>query len=243
MTGRAAALAPLLPPLAAAAAWTAPALAPIAAPVAHALRVPRRTTAPAVALTFDDGPHPEATPAVLDVLAAAGARATFFVVGEQVERHPALVRRIAADGHALAVHGFRHRNQLRLAPAAVARDALRGRRAIEQAAGLRCDLYRPAYGIFSAGGLRAVRRAGFRVLLWSHWGRDWRVATGAERIAALAAAAPRAGDVLLLHDSDAYSEAGCWRGTVAALPAILAAIERAGLSADAPLGALPAAAG
>lgn len=236
---------PALPPsaaAAAAAAWSLPALAPVAVPVARALRVPRRVAAPGVALTFDDGPHPQGTPAVLDALAAAGARATFFLVGEQAERHPALVRRIVQEGHALAVHGFRHRCQLRLSPAAVARDAVRGAQAIEQASGVRCDLYRPAYGIFSAGGLRAVRRAGFDVLLWSHWGRDWRTATGAARIAALTASAPAPGDVILLHDSDVYSEPGCWRQTAAALPAILAAIAGAGLAADAAVGASPAAA-
>ena len=67
-----------------------------------------------MALTFDDGPHPEGTPAVLEVLAAAGARATFFLIGEQVERRPELAARIVADGHAVALHGYRHRLQLRL---------------------------------------------------------------------------------------------------------------------------------
>lgn len=232
--------APLLPVAAAAAAWSAPALAPVAAPVARALRLSRRTTARGVALTFDDGPHAEGTPAVLDALAAGGAQATFFLIGEQVERHPALARRIVADGHALAVHGYRHRCQLRLTAAEVARDARRGAAAIEHLTGVRCDLYRPAYGIFSAGGLRAIRAAGFDELLWSRWGRDWRSGTGPARIARLAAAEAVAGDVVLLHDSDAYSEPGCWRGTVAALPAILASIAAAGLAPDVLVGARPA---
>ena len=77
--------------------------------------------APGVALTFDDGPHPEGTPAMLEVLARAGARATFFVVGEQVQRRPALLAEIAAAGHAVALHGYRHRLQLRLSASGAAR--------------------------------------------------------------------------------------------------------------------------
>src|SRR5688572_16068018 len=63
----------------------------------------------AVALTFDDGPHPDHTPRVLDLLAAAGARATFFVVGERALRYPELVRRMAREGHAVGNHTFSHR--------------------------------------------------------------------------------------------------------------------------------------
>ena len=75
-----------------------------------------------MALTFDDGPHPAGTPAVLGVLERAGARATFFLVGEQVRRDPALAREIVAAGHAVALHGDRHRCQLRLTPRALDED-------------------------------------------------------------------------------------------------------------------------
>ena len=90
--------------LAAGAAWSLPALAPIVPPVAGALRVPlRRPGAAGVALTFDDGPHPQGTPATLRrSLAAAGARATFFLVGEQVRAYPALAAEIVAAGHEVA---------------------------------------------------------------------------------------------------------------------------------------------
>ena len=92
------------------------ALAPVYPAAAAALNLPRTigTTGLGVALTFDDGPHPEGTPAVLEALARADARAMFFVVGEQVQRRPALVAEIAAAGHAVALHGYRHRLQLRL---------------------------------------------------------------------------------------------------------------------------------
>ena len=92
------------------AAWSLPALAPLIPALASALGVPRRIEGgTGVALTFDDGPHPEGTPAVLDLLAASGAKATFFLVGEQVRAFPELAERIASEGHEVAVHGDRHR--------------------------------------------------------------------------------------------------------------------------------------
>jgi len=87
----------------------------------------------AVALTFDDGPHPEGTPAVLDALREAGAPATFFLAGEQVAARPALAAEIVAAGHRVELHCFRHRNQLRLTPRQLIDDAERGRAAIELA--------------------------------------------------------------------------------------------------------------
>src|SRR5438270_4822468 len=99
----------------AAAAWSVPALAPIT-PLARRLRIPTRTAdAATVAITFDDGPHPQGTPAILEILREARAPATFFVIGEQVRRTGSLIDEIAAAGHQIAVHGDRHRNLLRVA--------------------------------------------------------------------------------------------------------------------------------
>jgi peptidoglycan/xylan/chitin deacetylase (PgdA/CDA1 family) len=217
--------------LAAAAAWSAPALAPVVPAVCGALGLPRRLPAGTrgVALTFDDGPHPEGTPALLDILAGADARATFFLVGEQVERWPGLVERIAAEGHVVALHAHRHRNQLRLPPRAFARDLDEGARALERATGARPELYRPPYGIFSPAGLAIVRRSGYRTLLWSRWGHDWRGSTNPPKIAAEVTRDLEAGDVLLLHDADHYNAPGSWRNTIAAMPRILERIEERGL--------------
>jgi peptidoglycan/xylan/chitin deacetylase (PgdA/CDA1 family) len=219
-----------LPATAAAALWTLPALAPVVPPVARALGIPRRVEqAGAVALTFDDGPHPQGTPAVLEVLARAGAHATFFLVGEQVLRNPALAAEIAAAGHAIALHGHRHRNLLRLTPRAVEDDLERGADAVAGATGAAIALHRPPYGIYSWPALRAVRSRGWTPLLWSRWGHDWRRHTTAAAIAAEVTEDVTEGDVLLLHDADDYSAPGSWRRTVAALPRVLDTLAAGGL--------------
>ena len=182
-----------------------------------------------VALTFDDGPHPEGTPAVLAALAREQAVATFFLVGEQVERYPDLVAEIAAAGHVCAVHGYRHRNQMRLTPRAFAADLERAVALIAETCGRTPALYRPPYGVFTLTGLAAVRQATLQPLLWSKWGRDWRGRTTPAAIVALATERLGAGDVVLLHDADWYSHAGSHRRTAAALPAILTELRRLGL--------------
>ena len=182
-----------------------------------------------MALTFDDGPDPKGTPAVLAALEARDAKATFFLCGEQVERSPALAAEIVAAGHTAAIHGYRHRNVLRLAPRTFVDDLERGIASIEDTVGLRPELYRPPYGISSFPGMVEVTVRGLRTLLWSRWAHDWRANRPAAEIAAEATEDLTGGDVLLLHDADHYSQPGCWRGTVEAIPAICEMIEAAGL--------------
>lgn len=214
----------------AALAHAGPALAPVVPRIGDLLGIQsRREDGEDVSITFDDGPHPRGTPAVLEVLREAGALATFFLVGEQVERRPALVAEIVAAGHRVELHCYRHRNQLRLTPRALLEDAERARAAIEAAGGQEIADYRPPYGIFSAAGLRAVRSRGWRPVLWSRWGRDWSKRATPNSIARRAGAGVRAGDILLLHDADYYSAPGSWVRTVAALPIILEELEARGL--------------
>jgi peptidoglycan/xylan/chitin deacetylase (PgdA/CDA1 family) len=100
---------------------------------------------------------------------------------------------------------------------------------VADATGASPALYRPPYGVFSLAGLALVRRRGWRELLWSRWGGDWRSHTTAAAIAGRASRELSAGDVVLLHDADTYSAAGSWRRTAQALPAVLEAVRRAGL--------------
>jgi len=164
-----------------------------------------------VALTFDDGPDPDATPAVLDALAAAGARAVFFLVGEQVEAHPELARRVAEEGHVVALHGFRHVEHDELGAEAHA-DLERGSAVVAAATGAEPRLFRPPYGRFTEESYRAVGELGLVPVYWSGWGGD--LAPGA---------------IVLLHDSARYASRPSAAPTAEALPAILAAMGDRGL--------------
>lgn len=181
------------------------------------------------ALTFDDGPHPDGTTAALEILAGAGVRATFFLVGEQVRRNPALAREIVAAGHQIGLHCDRHRNLLRLAPWQVHADIARAQEEIETATGRAIGLYRPPYGVLNAAALRVARSRGWRTLLWSEWGRDWEARATPESIAARVTDGAGEGSVLLLHDADDYSAPESWRRTVAALPQVLDTLAERGL--------------
>jgi peptidoglycan/xylan/chitin deacetylase (PgdA/CDA1 family) len=206
-------------------AWAAPGPAAHLPALARAFGIPLRLPhAGGVAITFDDGPHPQGTPAALAALEAAGATATFFLVGEQVERFPTLAAEIAAAGHEIAIHGYRHRLLLRRSPRALATDLDRAEAAIGEATGRAPALYRPPYGVFSSAGLAIVRRRGWTPYLWSKWGWDWAAGATAASIAARATAGLRAGDVVLLHDADHYSSPGSWRNMAAALPRVLDAV-------------------
>ena len=211
-----------------------PALAPIVPAVGRRLPVLLREEGAdaRVALTFDDGPHPQGTPAVLEILRAANQTATFFLAGEQVERRPALAAEIVAAGHRVELHCHRHRNQLRLTPRTLLDDAERGRAAIEEASGQVIADYRPPYGIFSGPGLAAIRARGWRPVLWSKWGRDWTRRATAQSIADKATDGIRPGDIVLLHDADFYSARNSWERTASALPRILDELATRGLKSS-----------
>jgi peptidoglycan/xylan/chitin deacetylase (PgdA/CDA1 family) len=215
------------------ATWLAPAPAAHIPPLCDVLGIARRLDlgSGAVGLTFDDGPHPLGTPAVLAALDAAGAGATFFVVGEQVRRDRGLVREIVAAGHRVAVHGDRHVALTRRSPRGLRADLDACAELVAQSAGAPAVHYRPPYGVFTPAGLAEARRRGWTPLLWSAWGRDWQASASASSIARRATRTLRAGDVVLLHDADHYSAPGSWRRTADALPRILDEIAARGLRA------------
>ena len=209
-------------PLAALAAWCAPAPAPLAPVFGWPFGIRFRRAAPdGISLTFDDGPHPDGTPGILELLERAHARATFFLVGEQVVRRPRLAAEIVAAGHEIGLHGYRHTLLLRRTPRALADDLARGVAAIADATGAEPTAYRPPYGVFSTAGVALARRNRWEPWLWSRWGRDWTRSATPEGIARLATRGLERGDVVLLHDADYYSASGSWARTAAALPAIL----------------------
>jgi len=167
-----------------------------------------------VALTFDDGPHPETTPALLAALRRAGVRATFFVVGEAVDRWPELVRQIAADGHALGNHTQRHRLLTFRTGAQVAEEVAACQRALARI-GVQARLFRPPHG-FKAIGLHPVlRRHRLQLVAWQGSIRDTD-APGISTIIERAVALAGAGRILLLHE-----QPRCREQTIDAVPAII----------------------
>ena len=181
-----------------------------------------------VALTFDDGPHPEGTPAVLDMLDRLGWTATFFVLGTAARRCRELVSETVRRGHEIAVHGDEHRYLIARAPWTAYDDLRRATETVAGITGTQPRWWRPPYGVLSGPALVAAHRLGLRPVLWSAWGRDWRADATADSIVRDLLSRPAGGGTLLLHDSDVTSAPGSWRTTVAALPLLaerLAAME------------------
>lgn len=180
-----------------------------------------------VALTFDDGPDPEGTPAVLDCADELGIKATFFVLGSRVERAPELVQEIVHRGHAVGVHGYEHARHLLRSPHWVRRDLGRAREVIASA-GVDPLWYRPSYGQATAATLLAARGLGLRTVLWSAWGREW-ATPSSQGVADRISRRLRPGAIVLLHDSDRMGPAGMSRRALEALPDVARQLERRGL--------------
>jgi peptidoglycan/xylan/chitin deacetylase (PgdA/CDA1 family) len=183
-----------------------------------------------VALTFDDGPDPESTPYFLEELDRLGARATFFVLGARLERFWWLGQRIVADGHELAVHGWRHEQFWHARPRSGLRDLARAAETVRRAAGVPPRWYRPPYGVLTATRLAAARRLGLRPVLWTAWGRDWTAGADAQSVLAVLARRMSGGATVLLHDSDHTSEPGAWHSALDALPHLVTRCRAEGLT-------------
>ena len=180
-----------------------------------------------VALTFDDGPHPDVTPRVLEILRGHGVHATFFVIGKWAERHPELVRRIAEDGHVVGNHSYAHSYRFwALLPSALERELGRTERAIEAASGARSRWFRAPVGMKSPWLSVVLRRRGLRLASWNVRFLDRGPADPA-RIRKRLRRRLVPGSILLLHDGHDRKPAGN-PAVVACLPVILASLHELG---------------
>ena len=177
-------------------------------------------------LTFDDGPTPGVTEEVLELLAAARVSAAFFVLVAKARRHPALIRRIVAQGHILGLHGEDHRLPYGRPADELAAVLGRARAELAELAGLpltRIELYRPSHGIKTRALLQAVRRAGLRLCFWDYGVWDTDAPPPAVLVRRLRAVTPSdreppPGPTILLHDG---------RGDFAGVPPHAAALTAA----------------
>jgi peptidoglycan/xylan/chitin deacetylase (PgdA/CDA1 family) len=153
-----------------------------------------------LALTFDDGPDPVHTPALLDALAELRAPATFFVLGKRVDAHPELAARIVREGHELGNHTYSHPYLPLARSQTVARELAAADAAIERATGTRPTLARPPYGGRSPRNVRVFDRAGKRLVLWDVNSFDWKQRSP-EAITERVLSRVRPGSIILLHEA------------------------------------------
>ncbi len=178
-------------------------------------------TSRAVCLTFDDGPHETVTTALLDILKRHDARATFFVRGDRADERPEIVRRIVADGHLLGHHSWSHSLPDRTSASQLLAEVRRTRAWLQDQFGKDFVWFRPPHGKVSAAKIMGLWAAGVRVALWNVDPGDVFRSNARELVDWFAANPPRAGDVVLMHDTTMV--------TVEALPDIIAMVRAAGL--------------
>ena len=152
-----------------------------------------------VALTLDDGPDPEVTPALIDLLGQVGVRASFFVLTLRAEQYPQLMRGLLDAGHEIALHGLDHRRVSPMTSAQAYTYLADARERLEQVVGRPVTMFRPPYGSQSVASVRAARRAGLQVVVWNGDAADWEDRDGNE-VAAAADQASTPGGILLFHE-------------------------------------------
>ena len=171
-----------------------------------------------IAITFDDGPDPQHTPRILDILEANGASATFFVQGKTAEAHPALVLEVAARGHQIGNHGYSHLDARRSSLRAYVGETIHAQDVLENILGRRIErIFRPPYGNITGTSFLALVRRGFRFVFWSVDSRDSFIRETSALMAHIDSLPIAGGDILLLHEDYAH--------TVESLPRILQSLK------------------
>jgi peptidoglycan-N-acetylglucosamine deacetylase len=179
-----------------------------------------------VALTFDDGPDPVHTPAILDALAAAGVQAAFFMVGRRVEAAPALARAVRAGGHDLGNHTYGHRHLWTLSPGASIAEVDRGAAAVAEATGASPRYFRPPWGTFNWAAYVRAGQLGEARILWSVRPEGWLLPAPAPRIAAHVVRRAHPGAIINLHDRGGHPSTPA--ATREALPRMIAGLRARG---------------
>jgi peptidoglycan/xylan/chitin deacetylase (PgdA/CDA1 family) len=174
-----------------------------------------------IALTFDDGPHPDSTPHFIEALDARGIRATFFLLGSMLAQSPGLGRDLVAAGHEVAVHGWGHRNLLLERPSTTYDELARAYELIAETTGTRPRFFRPPYGVLSMPALLAARRLDLTTVLWTRWGKEWTRSATLGSVRHRLCTGLTGGATVLLHDSDCAFVSGSWRFSLEALPPLL----------------------
>ncbi|KJS18282.1 MAG: hypothetical protein VR69_01635 [Peptococcaceae bacterium BRH_c4b] len=189
-----------------------------------------------VAVTFDDGPDPQYTPRVLDILRAYDVKACFFVLGDKAARHPDLLARIIAEGHDIGNHGQKHFFPWLLGPLGTIREIKKSAAIIKSIIGRPPAVFRPPWGLLNIFALvffvlNPFRMNRQRLVLWSYMSWDWGKGASPEKIAHKVLSRLRDGAILVFHDSDTVPGAsrGAPEKMLASLPHIISEIRQKGL--------------
>ncbi|WP_342552454.1 polysaccharide deacetylase family protein [Paenibacillus sp. FSL R7-0652] len=150
------------------------------------------------ALTFDDGPDPDYTPRLLDLLREHEVKATFFVVGEHAASHPDLIRRMHEEGHLIGIHNYIHKTNWLMRPRTVRDQIERTGHIIQEITGEKTCYYRPPWGIMNLFDFFSKKDR--KIILWSAMFEDWKCSVGAEQLKQRMLNKLKGGEVLLLHD-------------------------------------------
>ena len=178
-----------------------------------------------ICLTFDDGPDDKITPQILELLSEYGAKATFFVVGEKVEQHPQLVRRIVEMGHEIGEHGYRHLHPWKSSPLNSSAEVVKARRIIDKLGVTKKPiLYRPPYGKLNFLLLISLWDQRRQVVFWNIDPKDYQQQSG-QKVAQFVIDRLAPGSVILLHDGRT-GNGSQGSVTVTALQSILEEIKR-----------------
>jgi len=201
-----------------------PTPAPTPSPTPRPPRKPTYTSChvegPAVAMTFDDGPHPKLTPRLLDLLKERGLKATFFVIGKNVAEFPDIAKRIVDEGHEIANHSWSHPQLTKLNPASFANEISQTNDAIQQATGVRPVTMRPPYGAINPTLTKRLNEEyGLSVILWSVDPQDWKIRKS-DHVSSHIIKNATPGAIILAHDIHP--------STIDAMPATLDALSAKG---------------
>jgi peptidoglycan/xylan/chitin deacetylase (PgdA/CDA1 family) len=148
-----------------------------------------------VYLTFDDGPIPECTPQVLDILAQYGVKATFFMVGENVERYPELLARVREEGHAVGNHTYHHLKGFKTCTHTYLQDAQQANVILQT------HLFRPPHGRMKYSQKKALHEAGQTIYLWDVLTHDYNPCYSVEKMLSVVKRYTRNGSIIVMHDS------------------------------------------
>lgn len=174
-----------------------------------------------IALTFDDGPWPNSTSQVLNILKKNNVKATFFVVGRQVKQYPQLTKRVVAEGHAIGNHSWSHQYH-KYSPSTAARELNSTTDLVHKITGVKTSLFRPPGGILNNGLATYAQQKKYAVIMWSADSLDWRYRSTSALISSVLREA-RPGAIVLLHDGG-----GNRSKTVQALPQLIAQLKKRG---------------